>query len=254
MTLTIPHGERDSLGETFDLLADAWRVGVLGGRGFRDDRIAWGVPAWVRTVEVTLGANGWHPHIHLLLFTRKPWTGRQRALRGAALFRRWSRYVERITGAVCSSAAFKIVPGAKGAGDYVAKLQDGDASALGMEFTRGDLKTGRVKSLTPFELLPAAHAGEAWALRRWWEWESTTLGRRCMTWSRGARTYLGLNEREATDAELAEAEVGGEVVATIPGDVWARVASVAFLETQLLQAAEAGPVSLAHALNGLPPP
>lgn len=243
----------------FDLVADGWRIGVLSGRHFRADRIAWGVPAWVRTVEVTYGAHGWHPHIHALLFTSKPWTPRQRALRGGALFRRWARFVERSTGRVCSRDAFKIVGGALGAGRYITKVQESEAWRLGMEFTRGDLKTGRVKSLTPFEFIAPAADGEAWALARWWEWESVTRGRRCMSWSRGARALLGLVVDEATDEDLAAAEVGGDVALEVPGHVWARVVGVAGAEAGLLAAVELGGAAAAGAylswvLRPVPPP
>jgi len=259
VTLTVPHGERDQLRATFDMVADGWRVGILGGRRFRDDRKAWGIEAWCRTIEVTLGRNGWHPHIHALLFTDRPWTPRERALRGGRLYVRWAAWVQRETGRVCSRDAFVITGGALGAGRYVTKVQESAAWGLGMEFTRGDLKTGRVKSVTPFELIAPAADGEAWAMHRWWEWEEATRGRFCMTWSRGARAVLGLDGEEATDQELAEAEVGGEDVLTIPGEVWARVAATFGAESSLLTALEQGghlgaSRFLAWVLRPAPPP
>lgn len=240
VTLTVPHGARDELQGVFDLVADGWRKGVLSGRRFRSDRVAWGVPAWVRTVEVTLGQHGWHPHIHALLFTSKPWTPRQRALRGNVLFARWSSFVHRTTGRACSRDAFRIVGGALGAGAYITKVQESDAWRLGMEFTRGDLKTGRVQSLTPFELIAPAADGEAWAMHRWWEWEQVTRGRRCMSWSQGGRQVLGLDADEPTDQELVELEVGGDEVLNIPGEVWAKVVAIVGGEAGLLAAVEEG--------------
>lgn len=240
VTLTVPHGQRDALADTFGLVMDGWRMGILGGRRFRDDRKAWGIAAWVRTVEVTLGANGWHPHVHALLFTAKPWTPRQRALRGGRLFVRWGAFVQRATGRVCSREAFTIVGGAQGAGAYVTKVQESESWRLGMEFTRGDLKTGRIQSVTPFELIAPASNGEAWALHRWWEWERVTRGRRCLSWSRGARQLLGLDADEPTDQELAEAEVGGDVVLVIDGHEWATLVQVPGAEAALLNRVELG--------------
>lgn len=259
VTLTVPHGDMDRLQDTFDLVTNGWRKGVLSGRRFRSDRIAWGIPAWVRTVEVTLGANGWHPHIHALLFTTRPWTSRQRAMRGNALFERWSAFVRRETGRSCSRDAFHMVGGALGAGSYITKVQESAAWRLGMEFTRGDLKTGRVRSLTPFELIAPAADGEAWALHRWWEWERVTRGRRCMSWSQGGRQALGLDADEPTDEELAQLEVGGEDVLTIPGEVFAEVTRVAGAEAGLLavierEGAGAGSRFIAELLRPAPPP
>lgn len=240
VTLTVPHGQRDALAETFDLVMQGWRKGVISGRRFQEERRSWGIPAWVRTVEVTLGQNGWHPHMHVLLFTRRPWTGRERALRGAALFRRWSTFVERETGRSCSRDAFRIVGGALGAGAYITKVQESESWKLGMEFTRGDLKTGRRQSVTPFELIGPASAGEAWALHRWWEWEQVTRGRRCMSWSLGARQALGMDTIELSDQQLAELEIGGDEILTIPGAIYAEVVASFGGESGLLAAVEEG--------------
>lgn len=251
VTFTVPHGVGDDLGELFDLVADGWRKGLLSGRWAQEVRASWKIPAWVRTIEVTYGANGWHPHIHALLFTAKPWTGRQRAMRGARMFDRWATYVRNARGVECSRQAFRIVGGRAGAGQYMAKLQEGSRWSLGTEFTRGDLKTGRGGSCTPFELIGPAHDGEAWALRRWWEWEEVTRGRRCMSWSVGGRQVLGLDD-DRTDEELAAEEVGGEDVCSLEPEVWARVRRTPGTDAALLDAAErAGALGVGQVLADL---
>lgn len=249
VTLTVPHTLTDDLSTTFDRVAEGWRLGVVAGRWFRGVRTTFGIEGYCRTVEVTYGRNGWHPHIHALLFTRRPLSGRGRAGLGALMFRRWARWVERAGGGTCSPSAFRIVGGAQGAGAYLVKVQDrsGQVKRLGMEFTRGDLKTGRISSLTPFELIGPAHDGEAWALARWWEWEAVTKGRRCLTWSRGCRQLLGLNADEPTDEELAEVEIGGDLVLVLHPDTWRRVVGEAGAESGLLRATEAGGLAAAGA-------
>lgn len=238
VTLTVPHGLGDDLGQLFDLVADGWRKGLLSGRWAKGIRRSWKIPAWVRTIEVTYGKHGWHPHIHALLFTKTPWDGRQRAARGRRLFDKWADFVRKTRGVECSADAFRIVGGGAGAGAYIAKLQEGSRWSLGVEFMRGDLKTARGSSVTPFEFIAPAHDGEAWALHRWWEWEEVTRGRRCMSWSVGARKVLGLVEDEQTDDELAAEEIGGTIVCGLTGEAWARVRRTPGTDAALLDAAE----------------
>lgn len=247
VTLTIPHQLHQALAETFEVVSQGWRQGIVAGGAWMADRRAWGVEHWVRTVEVTYGAHGWHPHLHVLLFTDRPWTPRQRALRGAALFARWARWVERAGGGRCSRAAFRIEsgehPGALGR--YLAKLQGdgtGDAggpASIGMEFTRADLKRGRAGSLAPMQLIEGCANGGARALYLWWEWEEVTRGRRCMTWSRGAHAAL-VGEVEVSDEEIAAEEVPGEVVAQLDADTWRQVAAWPGRDAALLARYEEG--------------
>lgn len=240
LTATVPHSLDDDLGPVFDRVAEGWRSGFTAGGWLGGVRRLFGIEGYVRTVEVTYGRHGWHPHVHALLFTRRPLSGRRRAALSALMFSRWARWVSRAGGGECSRAAFRIVGGARGAGQYLTKLQDGGSAThrLGMEFTRGDLKTGRAKSCTPFELIEPAQRGEAWALYRWWEWEQATKGRRCVTWSRGGRTLLGLSAEQTTDDEEAAREVGGEIVCELGPDAWAKVVRVPGADAGLLRAVE----------------
>jgi hypothetical protein len=239
VTLTVPHRDTHALDATFNLVAQGWRVGVLGGRRFYEDRRRFGIAAWCRTVEVTHGANGWHPHIHALLFTMRPLDGRRRAILGEQLFERWSDWVARSGGGVCSRAAFKIVGGSIGAGAYLAKLQDGSGRSLSQELTRADLKYAGHGGVSPFELIEAAFAGDDRALSLWHEWEHATAGRRCHTWSLGGRRLLGLG-MERSDQELVDEDQGGDVALVLPGWLWARVCARRGGEADLLAAVEAG--------------
>lgn len=197
-----------------------------------------GISAWVRTIEVTYGQHGWHPHMHVLLYTDKPWTPRQRAIRGRAIFHRWAAYVEATGGGRCSLSAFKIVGGGQGAARYLLKLQEGSKWSLAMEMSRADIKTGKAGSVMPFQFVGPASDGEAWALHRWWEWEQVTSGRRCMTWSGGGRRVVGLLEDEPTDQELAEAEVEGIEVCAIDGQLWAQLLRSPGADSAILDAVE----------------
>lgn len=64
-TFTIPHADGDDTKKLFRVLAEAWRRVASGRRqAFGPD--AWS--GWIRAFEVTYGANGAHPHYHVLFF------------------------------------------------------------------------------------------------------------------------------------------------------------------------------------------
>lgn len=69
VTATVPHHAGDRLNRTADAIRDAWRhVFAESGRvrsSWRDD---WGLLHTVRALDVTVGDNGWHPHIHAVLW------------------------------------------------------------------------------------------------------------------------------------------------------------------------------------------
>lgn len=70
VVLTVPHGRGDSLESSLNVLEGAWRVLVSRRPWLRLVRGVGAVGSW-RTLEVTDGEHGWHPHYSLLVFV--PW-------------------------------------------------------------------------------------------------------------------------------------------------------------------------------------
>ncbi|MGE3621077.1 MAG: protein rep [Acidimicrobiia bacterium] len=239
VTFTLPHQWGDRLDVTFDAAEKAWRS-VRNSRAWRAEMVRFGVRHYIRAIEVTVGANGWHPHVHVLILTRRPLDGRRVTMLGHRLFSRWAQAVRSRLGVECDRQAFRIEAGSRAAGRYVTKIQDdGAAHGLAMEMTRHDLKAGRRKGLTPMQLLDAVAAGDGDARRLWTEHERTTKGRRCLTWSRGCRDALGLDD-ERTDQEIAEAEVGGELVVSLDPPTWHRIAARPGADAAVLASIETG--------------
>ena len=69
LTLTIPHRDCDSLKKNLKSMLVAWHALVSSWR-YKVFRKEIGVAGIIRTLEVTWGvSNGWHPHLHALMFT-----------------------------------------------------------------------------------------------------------------------------------------------------------------------------------------
>ena len=238
MTLTFPHDMGMRLAPLLVLLADGFRA-VISGRPWRRVRDELGIAGTIRSIEVTHGDHGWHPHAHTLVFVRGE-------LDAAGLTRltlyarqRWARWItgqgyrlphqtHGVDVGICRSA--------EEAGNYVSKTQDGRST--GNEMARGDMKQGRNGSRTPFEILDDFRwTADLEDLALWHEYETATKGHKAITWSKGLRELVGA-EVELTDEELAAEEIGGEDLAVIPAEVWAEIVKIPGLDAALLDVAE----------------
>lgn len=238
VTLTVPHGRGDALRDLLGLVTRGWHK-ITQSKGARAYLARLGYLGNVRALEVTHGVNGWHPHVHLLLFTRGLVVETERAAFRAWLHARWVRY--------CTARGWKAPSAAHGCdvqtvvsmsdvGAYVGKVQDehGTDRVLGHEMTRADLKSARRRaSRTPFGLLgdiaalsDGAHTDSA-ARRRlgalWGEYETATKGLAAIRWSKGLRDALAVEE--VTDQEIiaAETNAAAEPVLTIDARTWSLV-------------------------------
>ncbi|MFD9259476.1 hypothetical protein ACFVZQ_13500, partial [Streptomyces sp. NPDC059538] len=239
-------------------------------QGFRE---RWGIVGTTRTIEITWGANGWHSHAHVLIWTEDLATDARAEAIEDELFARWAKRCTAVglpkpaRGEIRESDGKRIGKGvdvtaatrekADALGRYVVKLQEG--GALAMEMTRADLKVARgQKGKTALELAAYAAAGNEQAIDLWHEFEFATRGVQCLTWSQGLRERLAplveLDERE--DDEIPEEEAAETPEAPsllIARDAWWRaIVPVYGARADILHAAEVGGLPGAIAvLDGL---
>ena len=69
ITLTAPHDMGMKLSALLPVIADSFRK-VISGRAWLKVKAVAGVAGTIRSIEITHGANGWHPHLHVLVFCR----------------------------------------------------------------------------------------------------------------------------------------------------------------------------------------
>lgn len=166
----------------------------------------------IQALEVTYGLNGWHPHRHpLVLFTSPPDPGKLIQLH-LAEFRAFRAGVVKKGYDAPLDLAQVLMPVELGSaevlGDYFTKSSY-TAEQAGWEITSTQSKSGRKKtSRTPWQLLESVRTtGDMDDLDLWNEYELGMKGRRALTFTRGLRDLVGLGE-EATDEQIADAEVG----------------------------------------------
>lgn len=204
------------------------------------DQERFGVVGWVRAVEVTDGAHGWHVHVHAVVVrdhTLSLDDGHNAIHRlGARMWERWDRGLSaRGFDSLRDSGGLDVRvarAAEKRLAEYLVKAGDAADCRWGVEVKARDMareavhgaaKKGRAGGRTPFEILDSTRHGEVRDLARWEEWVRVSAGRKQLTWSAGLRDLVGLSEKELTDAEIAEAEVGGEDVLKLAPDTWRAV-------------------------------
>lgn len=216
LTLTVPHGSWHSLSELRKTVERAFRH-MTGGRAWVNDRAEYGILGVIRTFETTIGIglNGWHPHLHVLIITDKPLS--DPSTLHDRFFSRWSDFVVRSGLEAPNRDASKLDPitEQRGIGRYLSKV----SVSVSHELTRSDLKKGRKGHWTPWQLLWAACETEEDQYReKWHEWEEAMSGVRLVTWSRGLKSYFGIDD--LTDGEIAEQEEAFTHVRTLSDDEW----------------------------------
>ena len=214
VTLTFAHQRGDSLKEMIDGMMAGW--GALH-RSRRMRRLMGKGGGFVRMAEVTWSTgNGFHPHMHALVFSKEDLSGDTEF--GASevdrledqLWVSWSEQMAKVGRAVSDEHGVDVVRADDPAmGRYLAKV--------GMELTRGDLKTGRGrKSMSIWAVADAAMdpdvSDEERAVYRavWAEYvEAVGIGRRRLfDSSRGLFARCGVDEvDEQAEAERTEGDL-----------------------------------------------
>lgn len=207
-TGTVRHHAGDSLETTLGALMDAWKAMTHAGT-WRKKKKALGISGYIRAVEITHGKNGWHPHIHALLFVDSKLSKKSVSEFKAWIFNYWINAIEKAGAKKPNIRGLDLQQADKKGrviARYISKIQDEKNAVrwgVGAEMARGDKKTGRGEtSLTPFELLDDdAPLEKNTRARLWREYYTTTHGRRCITWSGGLKARYDVKEVSDADAE-----------------------------------------------------
>jgi hypothetical protein len=193
VTRTAPHKRADDLPHLLDRIGHA-EASYKAHRDYKALLSAFGLVGTVRAVEVTYGhGNGWHPHVHELLFLAQPVNlldlenELSRIWQGAAL-RAGLDLPSRAHGLTVQD------------GSYAAKY----ASKWGLEseLTQWHRKRGKIESRTPFDLLRDVISNDdAHAAHLFIQYAQAFHGRHQLQFSRGLKHRYRI--ADVSDAALA---------------------------------------------------
>jgi hypothetical protein len=243
ITLTFPHKFWQQLRKLLAQQADAL-ARLRKGKKWDKFKAAIGYEGMIRSLELTHGQNGWHPHTHELWFVKKDASADEIK---AHLQRFWLSACER-AGLISSDSADKCeisaflahavdVKGNCSASDYLAKQDDSRYWGVDRELAKGSSKAGKAKGLHAFALLKQAESCKKSA-RLYLVYSLAMRGKRQIFWSKGLKDRVGVNE--ISDELLADQERdAADELGRLDLDDWKTVRR-AGARAQVLDAAESG--------------
>jgi hypothetical protein len=220
ITWTVAHKHGDDLEDVLTRLLKA-RAATVAGEWAQKFNRRHGVLGRVRSLENTHGRNGWHPHIHELVFLE----GESSAEAMAEELRpRWGRAVLKAGLRAVNDHGIDVRFSNEFIASYIANFGKEPTWSREHELTKANSKMGKRGSRTPLALLgdysweQDEKAGALWRI-----YARTFKGKRQLVWSDGLRRLLGLGQ-ERTDEEIA---AGGDglsmVLARLTRTQWWKV-------------------------------
>lgn len=215
-TFTLPHGMGDDVKCLANSMVKAYSS-MHEGRKAAELKAAVGRIGFIRSVEVTYGANGFHPHLHVLFIT----DGSLSAQGIERLYsHRWREACVRVGVGEPSLKHGVTVQDGSAAASYVAKW------GLENEMTKSHLKTGKQGSLSPFDFLRLYAEGGPDAERygRLFQiYAKAFKGRRQLYWSHGLRDLLALDAEMSDEQAVEIADQGEQFVIELSREQWKAV-------------------------------
>jgi len=229
LTLTAPHHSGDKIDELVPKISLAlqhfWR-----GKASDSFKKHYGVIGNIRSFEIRHGANGWHPHFHIIIFSKNdlPMTNRddkgriekEQSDAWNDLLSRWQKCCVRAGLSAPNKYGMDVQNGAH-AGEYISKFGSDDEILktksgktvswdMADEMTKGNTKTGRKGSSSPWDLLALSVDGETKEIKQqnkllFLFYARAMQGVNLIRWSRGLRDYFDLGA-QATDEEILKQE------------------------------------------------
>lgn len=256
-TYTISHKSGEALADVLGRLQAAYRRSWQG-RWAKAWQKRHRVIGTLRAIEVTHGVNGWHPHIHLLLFRDSANTEGSIRDMDIEMTLRWQDVTEAVGASASLDRGVTLSPGDEKAGNYPFKMDiqvDAAIRRWGIvdELTKYPVKHGRADSRSLWDLLADYVGGDVHAGELWIEAQAALRGTMFLRPSNGLWKALQAPDSIGSDDEMGKEpeNVSDAILASLTVDQW-RAVVIKNRRGELLEVASAGdPARVAAFLSEL---
>lgn len=211
VTLTFPHTAFDALQDLLDKQRGAL-TRLRKGKIWDKFKKQVGFDGLIRTLEVTHGQNGWHPHVH------EAWIVDQTA--DASDIRkkvtdRWLKMCQK-EGLVPENRVADFLEHAVDvadncrASDYFAKMDNTVSWGMDRELAKASSKKGKKSGRSPFQILDDASGGCKKSADLYLEYVRGMKGKAQVFWSPGLKSRVG--QEDKSDEEVANEQVDNAAI------------------------------------------
>lgn len=240
VTYTLSHHSASPLETTLSRLLEAYRF-FKAGRAFAAISEEFGWIGSVKSLEITHGKSGWHPHVHELVFTMNKLSEAENQSFEGNISKRWRISCKHVGTFASVERGVTVKTADTDVSDYVSKFGDTKVKrdwTFAHELTKQVVKRGKLEGRSPTQLLYDFMIGDIPSGRLWQEYAMTVKGRHQLVWSRGMRRTLKIGD-EQSDEKLASTEPSDTtLLASLTRGQWYDVLFHNAIG-ELLQAAEA---------------
>jgi len=205
VTFTMSHSNSIPLRPLLNDLLTAHRD-FKSGAWFKEMSEYFGWNGSVKALEITHGQNGWHPHIHELIFTSNVPSEDTQKLFEIQIGQRWRHCLKKISRFASTERGVTVKQGDEAVSEYIGKFGETKVQnnwSFAHELTKQVVKRGKFKGQSPMQLLYDYMMGDKIAGKLWQEYAIVCKGKHQLVWSRGMRDMLKL-ATEPTDEQIAE--------------------------------------------------
>jgi hypothetical protein len=231
LTFTIAHKAHESAADVLARLNLTW-TRYSEGKWTTNFRRRFYIVGTLRALEMTHGANGWHPHYHLLMFhdsvLRKkptpPLYAPSLTEMIAAVQVRWSDIAAKVGGYADKFIGVELTLGK--VHEYPIKADaERELKRWGMtsEITKQPSKRGRNDNRSLTDLLIDAAKGDDLAAALWIEATNALARQKQLEPSKGLWLMLGRKLRSDEDAAEDQTEPSDRVLASLTWESWKRI-------------------------------
>lgn len=253
LTYTASHKRGTRLKPFLNSILDSYRL-LKSGRWWQEMEEFYGWIGSVRSLEITYGQNGWHPHIHELCFTNNELQPIAIGTLESSLRVRWKDKLKKNNLYANMANGFNLKDGWNDVSDYVAKFGHEPVKnnwSAAAEIAKSVSKKGRLDGRTPLQLLADFSEGDIEAGDLWREYAVTLKGRNQIVWSKGLRETLHV-KAETTDEEIAqEITPGSYLLASLTPGQWGAINAMDLRGEVLVKAQRMEDDDFKNWLNGI---
>lgn len=218
VTYTLRHSLGDSLSAVLSPLLAAFEK-VHEDRWWVDFSAKHRIYGKVRSLEVTYGASGWHPHIHCLYFIASGDLPAVNAFE-LALKERWSALLSKQGRDASWQRGIDVRISDEDIAAYISKYGKEPSWTIEHEMTKSPAKIGRNGGRTAFQLLKDFSEGDSASGRLFIQYAVSFKGKSQLHWSKGLRSLLRMDIQQS-DEELAKSmEKDALLLASLSREQW----------------------------------